>query len=305
MEVDEILEQLEVFSTPFPYDAVGDAIVRREETAPRLVRNLEETVENASRRAHQEPAYMAHVYAMFLLAQFRDRRAYAPLIALARLPGDLTEFLLGDAQCEHLPKALASVWGGDLDPIKTLIEDEAANEYSRMAGLGAIVTLVCAGEVPRDTAIAYFAELFDGRLRGPGGLWGDLVNSACDLGPGELYPRILRAYEQDLVDEMMITLGDVQDARRLSSQEAIAETIRSHHHSLITDTVAEMEYWACFQEPAPEPEDDPDLDEPRFDRTGTGAGWDLQPIRRAQPKIGRNEPCPCGSGKKFKKCCGQ
>jgi hypothetical protein len=26
--------------------------------------------------------------------------------------------------------------------------------------------------------------------------------------------------------------------------------------------------------------------------------------RRAQPKIGPNEPCPCGSGKKFKKCCG-
>jgi uncharacterized protein YecA (UPF0149 family) len=23
----------------------------------------------------------------------------------------------------------------------------------------------------------------------------------------------------------------------------------------------------------------------------------------AAPKIGRNEPCPCGSGKKFKKCC--
>ncbi|MES9980019.1 MAG: YchJ family metal-binding protein, partial [Candidatus Thiodiazotropha sp. 6PLUC5] len=25
---------------------------------------------------------------------------------------------------------------------------------------------------------------------------------------------------------------------------------------------------------------------------------------RKQPKVGRNEPCPCGSGKKFKKCCG-
>jgi len=23
------------------------------------------------------------------------------------------------------------------------------------------------------------------------------------------------------------------------------------------------------------------------------------------PKVGRNEPCPCGSGKKFKKCCGE
>ena len=29
-----------------------------------------------------------------------------------------------------------------------------------------------------------------------------------------------------------------------------------------------------------------------------------QPVRRATPKVGRNEPCPCGSGKKYKKCCG-
>jgi SEC-C motif-containing protein len=30
-----------------------------------------------------------------------------------------------------------------------------------------------------------------------------------------------------------------------------------------------------------------------------------QPFRREQPKIGRNDPCPCGSSKKYKKCCGQ
>jgi hypothetical protein len=29
----------------------------------------------------------------------------------------------------------------------------------------------------------------------------------------------------------------------------------------------------------------------------------LVPIRNAAPKIGRNDPCPCGSGKKYKKCC--
>jgi uncharacterized protein YecA (UPF0149 family) len=28
-------------------------------------------------------------------------------------------------------------------------------------------------------------------------------------------------------------------------------------------------------------------------------------FRRSMPKIGRNEPCPCGSGKKFKHCCGK
>ncbi|MHC4137236.1 MAG: preprotein translocase subunit SecA, partial [Planctomycetota bacterium] len=30
-----------------------------------------------------------------------------------------------------------------------------------------------------------------------------------------------------------------------------------------------------------------------------------EPIRRDAPKVGRNEPCPCGSGKKYKKCCGR
>jgi preprotein translocase subunit SecA len=28
-------------------------------------------------------------------------------------------------------------------------------------------------------------------------------------------------------------------------------------------------------------------------------------VKRDQPKVGRNDPCPCGSGKKYKKCCGQ
>lgn len=28
------------------------------------------------------------------------------------------------------------------------------------------------------------------------------------------------------------------------------------------------------------------------------------PIRRSSPKVGRNDPCPCGSGRKYKRCCG-
>lgn len=30
-----------------------------------------------------------------------------------------------------------------------------------------------------------------------------------------------------------------------------------------------------------------------------------EPVRRTTPKVGRNDPCPCGSGKKFKNCCGR
>jgi preprotein translocase subunit SecA len=38
---------------------------------------------------------------------------------------------------------------------------------------------------------------------------------------------------------------------------------------------------------------------------GSELKLDLAPVRRDVPKVGRNEPCPCGSGKKFKNCCGR
>ncbi|MCK4499264.1 preprotein translocase subunit SecA [Candidatus Babeliales bacterium] len=36
-----------------------------------------------------------------------------------------------------------------------------------------------------------------------------------------------------------------------------------------------------------------------------GDNTSQQTVRRKSPKVGRNEPCPCGSGKKFKQCCGK
>ncbi len=40
--------------------------------------------------------------------------------------------------------------------------------------------------------------------------------------------------------------------------------------------------------------------------TSTNSGEEVKkrPVQRELPKVGRNDPCPCGSGKKFKKCCG-
>ena len=54
----------------------------------------------------------------------------------------------------------------------------------------------------------------------------------------------------------------------------------------------------------------------RFSGPGHGSSPELEqseapeipkvavPIVRATPKVGRNDPCPCGSGKKYKRCCG-
>jgi hypothetical protein len=50
-----------------------------------------------------------------------------------------------------------------------------------------------------------------------------------------------------------------------------------------------------------EPEDDEDEDDLEDDHNETHATT----VKRDAPKIGRNAPCPCGSGRKFKLCCGR
>ena len=88
MEITEILHQFERATGKFPRAAVEAAAARAEEVTPELLRILEETVNQAAER-DAEGDYMAHLYAMFLLAQFRETRAYPLVLRFASLPGDL------------------------------------------------------------------------------------------------------------------------------------------------------------------------------------------------------------------------
>lgn len=38
---------------------------------------------------------------------------------------------------------------------------------------------------------------------------------------------------------------------------------------------------------------------------GATSGQKQVTVKRSTPKVGRNDPCPCGSGKKYKNCCGR
>jgi preprotein translocase subunit SecA len=57
-----------------------------------------------------------------------------------------------------------------------------------------------------------------------------------------------------------------------------------------------------------EPEAVPALERPRQQQLSFSHGGPpprKQPVKRVADKVGRNDPCPCGSGKKYKKCCGR
>src|ERR1019366_3057847 len=200
MDKTDILRQLERVSETFPRAAVEAAVAQREEITPDLLRILEDAADRAP-ELDAEGDYMAHLYAMFLLAQFRETRAYPLVVRFASLPGDLLDSLCGDFITEDLGQVLASVCGGELQGIRSLIENEDADEWARGAALSSLVTLVAAGQKSRDEIVSYFASLFRGKLvRQWSHVWDTLVSYSSDLYAEELLDDIKQAYDEGLVD---------------------------------------------------------------------------------------------------------
>jgi len=301
MEIDEIIEQFECFNGKFELEAVEAAIARKDEVIPELLLVLEEIADpELAAGLDADGEYMAHLYAMYLLAQFRETRAYPLMVRIALLPSDLLESLFGDSISEGLGPALASVCDGNLEGIQSIIESPTAFEWSRSAALGALATLVGAGIKSREEILSYFAELFHGKLTDKNDVvWSELVAYSTDLFAPELLGEIEKAYEDGLVDPGFIGLREVRNDLAKGKDWAMERLATNPHGQLITDTVKEMSWWDSFKEKKQ------DTLTPSHEPNNSQWNDSYSGFKRTAPKVGRNDPCSCASGKKYKKCCGQ
>jgi uncharacterized protein YecA (UPF0149 family) len=72
------------------------------------------------------------------------------------------------------------------------------------------------------------------------------------------------------------------------------------------DTIEELSTWSGFSEEAMSDEEDYELatDADLLAMAEAESGFSLiKPAVNPLRDVGRNDPCPCGSGKKFKRCC--
>lgn len=289
MEVEEILRVLAYPGEYFPYEAVQEAIAKKEEITPHLLQILEDTTTNIQ-RVREDGSYWGPIFAMFLLAQFREKRAYPLIVDIFSQPGETPFEIANDFVTEDLDRVLASVCNGDTTLIKGIIENSEINEYVRAAGISALVILVVNGILSREEVIEYFRSLFKGKIeRKPSIIWMSLVMESSNLAVSELYGDIVVAYEEGLIeDKHFVPLSIEEDYLFANWEENLEELKRDSHYQLINDTIKEMEWWACWK--------------------GTWEKWKKlvgeEEKEEKQAKVGRNDSCPCGSGKKYKKCCG-
>jgi hypothetical protein len=181
--------------------------------------------------------------------------------------------------------------------MKQLILNRNADEVWRSVAITALGVLVAWNEIPQQVASDYFLWLAqEGLEREPSSAWDELANICVDIEAVQVFPELRRAYADGLADPSIMKPEELDDAAAGPRGEWL-ERFRESYPP-ITDVVEATSWWQCM------------ADNPWTAMTNDAAvekaqsQWEPQPFR-SNPKVGRNDPCPCGSGKKFKKCCGE
>lgn len=307
MEISDILQNLERSVSEIPRTALQEAVAHREEITPHLLRILDDVIADP-RAAAADQDNMAHIYAMYLLAQFREPRAYPLLVRLYSIPGETVFDIAGDVVTQDPGNILASVRGGDVDGMAALVENNEANQYARPAASQGLVTLVASDQRTRVEVMDCFAGFFRRLDRTPSDIWDSPTWFCSDLRPVELQDGRRRAYEDGLADARVIGWAGIEASLEVGKDAAVEKLKRLSYH--LIDDAAKAVSWrsgfsgvrrrgkengsAAISPPAPS----------RSSELPARSGF-REPIQRPQPKVGRNDPCPRGNGKKYKKRCGR
>ena len=264
----------------FPLDAILTLRQKWSEARAPLLAALKACASGADRSPENAETVF---FALHLLAEKRETEAFAPLITMAT-EGEALYELIGDATTETLPQIFISLYDGDLAKLKGLIVAPGADPWARVAALETLSWLAASGEIPMDEARLYFGQCFETLLpKTADPVWFGRQNCIALLGFSELEPQVARAFRQGLVD------GDV-----LAFEDFQADLIANR---------AAPDRRALMEERGLKPIDDALEALAVFDGEDEEEGEPEKPIANPTRNVGRNDPCPCGSGKKYKKCC--
>ena len=296
MSPEEILADLSTRTGAVPVAALEAAALHQEVLTEPLLDALRRFVERTRHAdAGEDDSDRLADMAMYLLAQFREVRAFPLYEELCRLPEERSEFWLGDMLNQDFPCFLASTCGGDAGRLQRLAEEPGLYSYARWTALNALVTLVAEGAWKRRDMIVWLGDIWP-RWPSSDNDYTALIEAVCDLGAAELLPQVRQACAAQLVDPSYATLEEVEECCALDEAAIVRELRHGHHY--LDDAAQSMSWQAQFH---PDGGDDGFDDE--FPPDEDFADFLPETYIRPEPKIGRNDPCPCGSGKKYKKCC--
>ncbi|MFA6290701.1 MAG: DUF1186 domain-containing protein [Victivallales bacterium] len=305
MNLESCIESLKNGIIRIPDDEINWLRDNWADAEPVLIDSFRKALD--SKEDFSESLYMFCV--IYLLAEKKSPAAYPLFIELCRKPEEKLDDIPGYLGIGELSRLFATVSNGDIEPLKDIIQDGSLFIIFRVAALEAIEILYIQGSIERAVIVDCLKFLInEGLAREENPIWDYVASTAFHIHPEELMVELRKAYKEGLVDPCSISL-ETMEAELLNTREETLEETGDFTSDFITDTEYEAEWFvdylydclddANFKDEPDEfyDEDDDDAWEPNHGAIGQ------ETYVRETPKIGRNDPCPCGSGNKYKKCC--
>ena len=265
------------------------AVAQADATAPRIIALIEAAAAGADL---DEPSATLLFYGLHILAAARNTRALQPLLRLLSRPGEEIDALLGDALTATLPRVVASLFVGDADELFKLARDRGADEYVRSGVIRALAFLTWDGKVEAGVMQDFLERFHTDRAVPIGDVaWAGWQDAIALLGLRALEPRVEAARQDGLIPEDLIDRPWFRKTmQRAAAQPRNGSRFAGEHLGYLEDVADELS-WVAGR------------DEKRNDADGLSSWGSPKPVRNPMRGVGRNDPCPCGSGKKAKKCC--
>jgi hypothetical protein len=292
MNVDEALRQF-VAAEKAPRAAMQWALDHWDEASPRFIARLRAFAAGANRSdtAMDELFFVVH-----LCGEKREERAYAPLCQLIADDEVIAE-MLGDGVTETLSGILINVCDGDPAPLMRAIEAPAGDEFARASALEALGYLVRARSVLGDDEMrAYLKRLRrEMKPRGESCVWTAWAATAANLAYDDLRLDVAILIKDRFIGDGEYSLADFDQQMKMAREDPTGLSgFQGDFVGPLEGSIETLAQWSIG--------DGAELDEEGGegpdDEPGSEAPF-VNPLR----DVGRNDPCPCGSGKKYKKCC--
>jgi hypothetical protein len=274
-------------SPELPATAVTLCTVRYSESA-RLLRAVLQRGANGEILGEEEARLLFR--SLFIIGGRRDPLGFEPLLRLLRRPNEEVEWVLGDAITEALSLIVAGVFDGNADALFAAILDLDLDEFIRLALFGAATFLTWDSRIERER-MTTFLERFYQERGAPDfdSAWLGWTEAIALLGLRALAPMVQSALdEREVVHDLIDGAEFTAILERAEREPDDPERFKDERLGYIEDV---LETLGGFSEVEAEGSDDSGslpIDEPV-----------INPMRH----VGRNDPCPCGSGKKAKRCC--
>jgi len=218
-------------------------------------------------------------YGFFVFAAKRHRPALDPLLSfLAWAEADAFE-IVGDFVAEDAAEVIAAVACGEGDQVADATMRKSLHWYALDAMHRALGVMTLRGEWPRAAFLNHVSRIIRERLLDhsaePVTAWSALAELAAWTHLRELGPQLAELYRTKRVDADFVTEQEL--AAIFADPEAPAQFLARHPE--ILDPAERVAHW--------------------------GECWDGMSTARKLLRVGRNDPCHCGSGAKYKRCCGR